>query len=97
MKEPLRSAVGNHATGQAVMTGNRYDAVWGLIYGIEHPKFQEIIRNLEICSRNEANYSEILGDMRRSLKIIYSRRKEEKEILKEGRIQTALILLMGMA
>ncbi|MCU6763049.1 Flp pilus assembly protein TadB [uncultured Roseburia sp.] len=95
LKEPLRSAV-IACSRQAVMTGNRYDAVWELIYQIQHPKFQEIIRNLEICSRNEANYSEVLRDMRQSLQHYIAARREEKEISKEGRIQTAFILLMGV-
>lgn len=95
LNEPLRSAVlecSRHASG----TGKRYEAIQELIYRIEHPKFQEIMHNLDICSRNEANYSEVLGDMRDSLMNYLSNRRETDNILREGKIQILLIIFMGM-
>ena len=95
LKEPLKSAL-LECSSHASQTGNRYGAIQELVYRIEHPKFQEIIRNLDICSRNEANYSEVLQDMRESLLHYLSGCREEASILREGKIQILLILFMGM-
>ena len=95
LKDPLKSALaecGKHAAA----TGNRMEAIRDLIYRIEHPKFREMIQNLEICSRNEANYTKILGDMRDSLSAYMSNRKEEASILKEGQVQITVITCMGI-
>lgn len=95
LKEPLRSALaecGRHAAA----TGNRSEAIRDLIYRIEHPKFREMIQNLEICSRNEANYTQILGEVRDSLSAYMSNRKEEAGIFKEGQVQILVIVCMGI-
>ncbi len=95
LKEPLKSAV-LECSRHAAQTGKRYEAIQELIYSIQHPKFQEMVHNLDICSRNEANYSEVLKDMRESLVNYLSNRREEETILREGKIQILLILCMGM-
>ncbi len=95
LQEPLKSVLsecGKHAAA----TGNRMEAVRELLYKVEHPKFREIIQNLEICSKNEANYAVVVGDMRDSLTAYMSNRKEEAGILKEGQIQIGVILAMGV-
>ena len=95
LREPLKSAVLECST-HASHTGKRYEAIQELIYRIEHPKFQELMHNLDICSRNEANYSEVLGDMRESLMNYLSNRREEESILREGKIQILLIIFLGI-
>lgn len=95
LKEPLGSAL-KECSIRAVQTGNRFEATQELICRIGHPKFQEMIQNLEICSRNEANYSEVLADLRESMTAYLSARREEKSILREGKIQIMLIVLMGI-
>lgn len=95
VREPLQSALkecGMHAQA----TGNRSEAIRDLIYQVEHPKFREMIQNLEICSRNEANYTKIMGDMRDSLSSYLSNRKEESGILREGQVQIGVITGMGL-
>lgn len=95
LKEPIRSALsecGKHAAA----TGNRRAAIRDLIYRIEHPKFREMVQNLEICSRNEANYARVMGDMRESLSAYMSNRKEEDGILREGQVQILVIACMGI-
>lgn len=95
LKEPLGSAL-KECSIRAAQTGNRFEAVQELICRIGHPKFQEMMQNLEICSRNEANYSEVLADLRESMTAYLSARREENSILREGKIQIMLIVLMGI-
>ncbi|MBQ8664041.1 MAG: hypothetical protein IJ471_09320 [Eubacterium sp.] len=95
LKEPIKTALAE--SGQhAATTGNRSEAIRDLIYRIEHPKFREMIQNLEICSKNEANYTRIMSDMRDGLSAYMSNRKEERGILKEGQIQIIVIICMGI-
>lgn len=95
LQEPIKTALmecGRHVSA----TGNRMEAIRDLLYRIAHPKFREIVQNLEICSRNEANYGQILGDMRDGLSSYMSNRKEEAAILREGQIQIAVIVGLGI-
>lgn len=95
LREPLKTALtecGQHAAA----TGNRMEAIRDLIYRIQHPKFREMIQNLEICSKNEANYARIMGDMREGLSSYMSNRKEEKSILRQGQIQVIVIAVLGI-
>lgn len=95
LKEPLRSAIAE-CSRQAATTGNRMEAVRDLLYRIEHPRFREMIQNLEICSKNDANYAAILKDMRDGLSAYMTSRKEAAGILKQGQIQMIVILLLGI-
>lgn len=95
LREPLQSAL-SECQKHAAATGNRVEAIRDLIYRMEHPKFREMIQNLEICSRNEANYAKIMGDMRDSLSAYMSNRKEESGILREGQVQILVITCMGI-
>lgn len=95
LREPVKTAL-EECSRHASATGNRMEAVRDLIYRIEHPKFREIVQNLEICSRNEANYARILSDMRDGLSAYMSNRKEEAAILREGQIQICVIVCLGI-
>ena len=95
LQDPVKTALaecGKHASA----TGNRMEAIRDLLYRIDHPKFREIVQSLEICSRNEANYGQILGDMRDGLAAYMSNRKEETAILREGQIQIGVIVCLGI-
>lgn len=54
---------------------------------IENEKFKEIIRNLEICSRHEANYQEIIKDSRDTLMDYIEAKQKRKAIINQGRIE----------
>lgn len=95
LREPVKTALsecGKHAAA----TGNRVEAIRDLLYRMEHPKFREMIQHLEICSRNEANYTKVLGDMRDGLSAYMSNRKEEAAILREGQIQILVVGILGI-
>ena len=95
LREPIKTALAE-CSSHAMATGNRMEAIRELLYRLEHPKFREIVQHLDICSRNEANYPQILGDMRDSLSVYMSSRKEEAAILREGQIQIVVIICLGI-
>lgn len=91
LEEPLKSAV-EQCCIEAEMTGDRVGAIRNLEKSIEHEKFKELIRNLEICSRYEANYGEVIKDSRNLLREYLAVAKERKAILNNARIEIAMII-----
>ncbi|WP_343246766.1 hypothetical protein [Diplocloster hominis] len=90
---PLRPAL-QECVSTARNTGNVEEALRNLELQIEHPQFRNLIRNLEICSRHEANYAEIIRDNRRSLQEYLQDQKERKALYDNGRIEISIILLL---
>ena len=95
LREPICGII-RQCSYHAAQTGNRYEAVQELICRLDHPKFRDLIQNLEICSRNEANYSEVLADMREHISVYLANQNELRSIRREGRIQVLVILTMGV-
>lgn len=91
LTEPVRSAV-EQCCMEAKMTGDKGSAIRNLEKRIEHEKFKELIRNLEICSRYEANYGEVIKDSRSLLREYLAAAKERKAILNNARIEIAMII-----
>lgn len=91
LTEPVRSAV-EQCCMEAEMTGDKGKAIRNLEKRIEHEKFKEHIRNLEICSRYEANYGEVIKDSRSLLREYLAAAKERKAILNNARIEIAMII-----
>ena len=91
LNEPVKSAV-ESCCMEANMTGDRRMAVRNLEKRIEHEKFKELVRNLEICSRYEANYGEVIKDSRSLLREYLAAVKERKAILNNARIEIVMII-----
>ena len=91
LTEPVKSAV-EQCCMEAEMTGDRRRAVRNLEKRIEHDKFKELVRNLEICSRYEANYGEVIKDSRSLLREYLAAVKERKSIINNARIEIAMII-----
>ena len=91
LTEPIKSAV-QQCCIEAEMTGDKSKAIRNLEKRIEHEKFKELIRNLEICSRYEANYGEVIKDSRGLLREYLATVKERKAILNNARIEIAMII-----
>ena len=59
---------------------------------VEHEKFRELIRNLEICSRYEANYAEIIKDSRGLIQEYTAYSQERKSIINNARVEIVMIV-----
>lgn len=95
LEEPLKTAV-EECYLEGRNTGDLSFALYNLSNRIEHPKFKEIIRNIEICTRHEANYAEIVKDNRELLREYIAMQKERKAIINNGRIEIGIILTCCM-
>ncbi len=91
LSEPVKSAV-EICCMEAEMTGDKGRAIRNLEKRIEHEKFKELIRNLEICSRYEANYGEVIKDSRGLLREYLAAAKERKSIINNARVEIAMII-----
>ena len=92
LQEPLKSTV-RECYQEAVYTGDTEQALQNLEAKIEHEKFKEIIRNLSVCSRYEANYGEIVKDSRQLLREHLAMREERKAIRNNARAEIAILIL----
>lgn len=92
--EPLRTAL-NRCVATARTTGDIGLAIDELQENIEYEQFQMLVRNLEISSRYEANYIEIIHENREMLQTHLRDQRERKAIYREGRIQILTLLGLG--
>lgn len=83
---PLNKHIENFYS-EATSTGDITRAFRKLEYKIENEKARDIIRNLEICSRHEANYQEIIKDNRETIMDYMKSKEKRKSIISNGRIE----------
>lgn len=91
MDEPVQSAL-FECYAEATSTGDAQLAMRNLQRRIEHEKFKELVRNLEICSRYEANYAEIIKDSRSLIQEYTAYSQERKSIINNARVEIAMIV-----
>lgn len=91
LEEPLRGYI-ELFYEESISTGDVTKAFRNLENRIENTRFKEIIRNLEICSRHEANYQEIIKDCRYNLKEYLKNLQKKKAIIQNGRASLSMAL-----
>lgn len=94
--EPLKSAI-RDCVAQAKNTGDTVGAIQQLQLRIEHPQFRQLIRNLEVASRHEANYAEIIEDNRKTLQEYIRFQQEREAIYANGRIELLGVTIASVA
>lgn len=62
---------------------------------VEHPKFKELARNMEVSVRYCADFSALVNGSRRSLREYLRVAQERRSMLREGAVNLAL--LAGMS
>lgn len=94
LEEPLKSAI-EECYIEVINTGDISTGLNNLKEKIEHEKFRQVIGNLEICNRYEANYEEIIKGNREMLQDFVKDQEEKKAIMANGRIEVALLFSIG--
>ena len=95
VEEPLKSAI-RTCVQRAKNSGDTLGAIQQLQLEIEHPQFRQLIRNLEVASRHEANYAEIIEDNRKTLQEYMKFQQEKEAIYANGRTELAVVLFAGI-
>lgn len=94
MKEPVQSAL-NACFLEATTTGDSQTALLAMAEKVEHPKFKELARNMEITSRYCADFSALVQGSRRSLREYLRTVQERHSMTREAGIN--LVILAGMS
>ena len=94
MDEPLRSAL-DACFYEAQTTGDAGMALLSMAEKIEHPKFKELARNMEISIRYCADFSAMVSSSRRSIREYMRVSGERRGMLREAAVN--MILLLGMS
>ena len=95
MEEPLRSAL-DICCYEAQTTGDSGLALLSMAEKIEHPKFKELARNMEISIRHCADFSALVKSSRKSLREYLRISQERRGMLREAYVNMALLLGMSM-
>lgn len=91
MEDPVQTAL-YECYAEATSTGDAQTAMRNLQKRIEHEKFKDLVRNLEICSRYEANYAEIIKDSRSLIQEYTAYSQERKSIINSARAEIVMIV-----
>ena len=80
---------------EAQMTGDHSTALLTMAEKVEHPKFKELARNLEISIRYMADLKMLVDSSRRSVREYLRTEEERKGMLREAAINMGLLVAMS--
>ncbi len=96
MDEPIKSVL-EACYYEAQVTGDTSLALLSMAEKIEHPKFKELARNMEVSYRYCADFTMLVNGSRRSLREYLRISQEQKGMLREGMINMGILLAMSLA
>lgn len=91
MEEPIKSAL-EACYYEAQTTGDTSLALLSMAEKIEHPKFKELVRNMEISLRYCVDFSALVAGSRRSLREYLRVSQERRGMLREALVNMCLLL-----
>lgn len=94
MDEPLKSALEEYCC-EAQTTGDVNLALLSLADKVEHPKFKELMQNLEVSIRYCADFTALVNGSRKSMREYLRSQEERKSLLREGGLN--MLLLLGLS
>lgn len=92
--EPMRSVL-EECSYEAQTTGDISLALLVMAEKIEHPRFKELARNMEINVRYCADFTLLVNSSRKSLREYLRLGEEKRSMLREAVINMALLLIMS--
>lgn len=92
--EPLKTVL-EECSYEAQTTGDASLALLSMAEKIEHPKFKELVRNMEISVRYCADFSLLVRNSRRMMREYLRMGEERKSLMREATIN--MVLLLGMS
>lgn len=95
LDEPLKSVIARFHW-ECGHTGEIGTALGHLKIQLPNRKLQEIIHNLDICRRHEANYEEVIKDMRVSVQEYLKSKEERKNIQQTSKGNVMVMMLVGV-
>lgn len=93
LKEPLKTVL-EECFYEAQTSGNSSLALLSAADKIEHPMFQQLMKNLEVCSRYTTNYTELIYSSRKELQVYDLAKQERKGLANEAFVNVIILFLM---
>lgn len=94
VEEPLKSVL-DECYYEAQTTGDAGMALLSMAEKIEHPKFKELVRNMEISIRYCADFTALVHSSRRSVREYLRMGGERKNMLREAAINMLLLVALS--
>lgn len=94
VEEPLKSVL-DECYYEAQTTGDAGMALLSMAEKIEHPKFKELVRNMEISIRYCADFTTLVHSSRRSVREYLRTGGERKNMLREASINMILLVALS--
>lgn len=96
LTEPLKGAL-EACYYEAQTSGDTNQALERLAYRVEHPKFRELIRNLEVCSRYDADYGSVVQDSRKGVQDFLAYRGKRRSLASVARVEMLFLAVTGVS
>ncbi|MCR5720569.1 MAG: hypothetical protein K6F84_08385 [Lachnospiraceae bacterium] len=96
VQNPIRDAI-LRAVNTTRISGDPGAYFWRLTREIEHPLFVQFIRNIEICSKTDANYKKISDDYSEQLDQKLDALIVQRAIRQKAKTEILIMLCVGMA
>lgn len=90
LEDPLKSVL-EECCYEAQITGDAGEALLSMIEKIQHPKFKELVRNLEISMRYSADFTVLVSQSRRSIREYMRMRQERKALASEAWVSIVIL------
>ncbi len=94
LDEPLRSAL-EECYYESQTSGDVSLALLSMAEKIEHPRFKELVRNMEISLRYSADFTTLVSSSRRAVREYMRTRQERKSLVNEALVN--MMILLGMS
>lgn len=94
LNEPLRS-LAQTCYVEGMQTGNIQMAMGNFERNVPHRMLREIIHNITVCSRHDANYAQVIQDSRKMLMEYLKGKEERRQIVNNGRLEFMVIATLG--
>lgn len=95
MDEPIRTAL-EECSYEAQTTGDTGLALLSMAEKLEHPKFKELARMMEISTRYSADLKALVQSSRRGVREYLSMGDARREMIREAMINMGMLLMMSV-
>lgn len=95
LEEPLKSTL-EECYYEAQMSGDTSIALLSMAEKLQHPKFKELVRNLEITMRYSADFTILVSQSRRSVREYMRMRQERKALASEAWVNIIILAVMTL-
>lgn len=95
LEEPLKGVL-EDCFYESQTTGDTSTALLAMAEKIQHPKFKEFVRNLEISIRYSADFTTLVSQSRRSVREFMRLRNERKSLAREAFINMLILGAMTL-